>query len=229
MICPHCSIGTSPNWQTRPIIVERGVQIYTDAGTCTECKQAIVVGEWRDASGATLKSESFYPHEQSARPVAPEVTEPYCSDFQEAATALRYSPKASAALSRRLLQHVLREKGHVKPGNLYDEIQRVIEAGEVSSGLADDLDTVRVVGNFAAHPIKSTNTGEIVDVEPGEAEWLLDVLEELLDHYFVKPARRAEQREQINAKLREAGKKELKPVPKPTAELPESAAQAPAQ
>jgi hypothetical protein len=30
--------------------------------------------------------------------------------------------------------------------------------------------TVRTIGNFAAHPIKSTSTGTIVDVEPGEAE-----------------------------------------------------------
>jgi hypothetical protein len=33
------------------------------------------------------------------------------------------------------------------------------------------LDAIRTIGNFAAHPIKSTSSGEIVDVEPGEAEW----------------------------------------------------------
>jgi hypothetical protein len=41
---------------------------------------------------------------------------------------------------------------------------------------------IRTVGNFAAHRIKSTNTGEVVDVEPGEAEHLLNALEELLDY-----------------------------------------------
>ncbi len=39
------------------------------------------------------------------------------------------------------------------------------------------IDAVRVIGNFAAHPIKSKSTGEIVDVEPGEAEWNLNTLE----------------------------------------------------
>lgn len=55
---------------------------------------------------------------------------------------------------------------------------------------------IRMIGNFAAHPMTSTNTGEVVDVEPGEAEFLLSVLEELLDYYFVRPARR----HAINAK-----------------------------
>jgi hypothetical protein len=37
-----------------------------------------------------------------------------------------------------------------------------------------NIDAIRNVGNFAAHPLKSTNTGLILDVEPSEAEWPLD-------------------------------------------------------
>ena len=57
------------------------------------------------------------------------------------------------------------------------------------SHIADSLDAVRNIGNFAAHPAKSQATGEVVPVEPGEAEWTLDTLEELFDFYFVSPAR----------------------------------------
>jgi hypothetical protein len=49
----------------------------------------------------------------------------------------------------------------------------------------------------------------VVDVEPGEAEWLLDLLREVLDFFFVAPARRQARRDGINAKLRQAGKPEL--------------------
>jgi hypothetical protein len=77
-------------------------------------------------------------------------------------------------------------------------------------GLADDLDALRTVGNFAAHPMKSTNTGEVVDVEPGEAEWMLDLLDDVFDQYFVGPAKRARNREQLNQKLHDAGKDPLK-------------------
>ena len=58
---------------------------------------------------------------------------------------------------------------------------RDVVIGNLPSSLADNVDAVRQVGNFAAHPIKSTSIGEIVEVEENEAEWLLDVLEELFD------------------------------------------------
>jgi len=55
----------------------------------------------------------------------------------------------------------------------------------------DALHHIRIIGNFAAHPEKTVNTGAIVDVEPGEAEWTLDVLESLFDFNFVRPAQLA--------------------------------------
>jgi hypothetical protein len=65
-------------------------------------------------------------------------------------------------------------------------------------------------------PIKSESTGDVVDVEPGEAEWNLDTLEGLFDHYFVQPALLAEKRDKLNAKLADAGKPQLRTVPKRT-------------
>ena len=44
------------------------------------------------------------------------------------------------------------------------------------------------------------------DVEPGEAEWNLDVLEALFDSYFVQPETLKTKRASLNKKLREAGK-----------------------
>jgi uncharacterized protein DUF4145 len=142
--------------------------------------------------------------------VSSEVPDPYARDFVEAALVLVQSPKASAALSRRIVQHLLREKGGFGPSSLNDEIDSAIEDGGLPSGLASDLDALRTVGNFAAHPIKSTHSGEVVEVEPGEAEWLLGLLEVLFDFYFVRPSHRDAQRESLNAKLREAGKPPLK-------------------
>jgi Domain of unknown function (DUF4145) len=78
-----------------------------------------------------------------------------------------------------------------------------------SSYISEDLHGVRVVGNFAAHPLKSTSTGEIMDVEDHEAEWNLEVLERLFDFYFVEPAIAAKRKVEINKKLKEAGKPEI--------------------
>ena len=78
--------------------------------------------------------------------------------------------------------------------------------------IAEDLDAIRNIGNFAAHPQKSVNTGVIMPVEPNEAEWNLDVLEMLFDFYYVQPAKSAARRNALNEKLREAGKKPMKEV-----------------
>ena len=76
--------------------------------------------------------------------------------------------------------------------------------------LAQAVDAVRNIGNFSAHPTKNTSTGEIVDVEPGEAEWSLEVLEGLFEHYFVQPAVLQRKRDALNQKLQEAGKPPMK-------------------
>lgn len=78
------------------------------------------------------------------------------------------------------------------------------------SHLSESLDSVRSIGNFAAHPVKSNSTGEIVDVEFGEAEWNLDIIESLFDFYFVQPDILKKKRDALNIKLKDAGKPELK-------------------
>jgi len=98
----------------------------------------------------------------------------------------------------------------VKPGNLADEIQQVIDSGKLPSDLSESIDAIRNVGNFAAHPLKSQNSGAILDVEPNEAEWTLDVLEELFDFYFVRPAQLKKKKAALDQKLKDAGKPPMK-------------------
>ncbi len=118
------------------------------------------------------------------------------------------SSKASAALSRRCLQAVLREKGNTKAKDLDKQIEEVLPT--LPSYIAENLDAVRNIGNFAAHQQKSQTTGVILDVEPGEAEWNLDVLDELFDFYYVQPEMARKKREALNEKLKDAGKPPLK-------------------
>src|SRR5690606_25064486 len=97
----------------------------------------------------------------------------------------------------------------VKKGSLDSEIQQVVNSGKLPAYLIEALDVVREIGNIAAHPTEDTETGAIVDVEPGEAESLLDVIEGLFDFYFVLPKKMAQRREATNEKLRAAGRREL--------------------
>ena len=143
-----------------------------------------------------------------SRQIPAEITGEYAKDLRQAGLVLADSPKASAAISRRLLQHTIREKAGIKKHNLDEEIQALIDSNTLPADLAHDLDALRTLGNFAAHPIKSTNTGEVVEVEPGEAEWLLELLEELLDFYFVRPTVR--QKRQGRAQHQATGRRQAR-------------------
>jgi hypothetical protein len=151
-----------------------------------------------------------WPKGTNRPPVPPEVPKEIAEDYTEACLVLADSPKASAALSRRCLQHLLRNKASVKPGDLADEIQQVIESRQLPSHLTEAVDAVRNIGNFAAHPLKSKSSGELVPVEPGEAEWTLDVLESIFDFYFVQPEVLKRRKEALNKKLEDAGKPKVK-------------------
>ncbi len=120
------------------------------------------------------------------------------------------SPKSAAALGRRCLQQLLRDKASTTSKDLADQIQEVLNSKALPSHLSEAIDAIRHIGNFAAHPIKSKSTGEIVPVELGEAEWTLNTLEQLFDFYFDQPAKTQSLRDALNLKLKDAGKPPLK-------------------
>jgi hypothetical protein len=216
MKCPHCMVEfRARNWVTSlgsDVEGEWAVEMWTCPNEdCRKLILYLVKGVVHQGAGAPDVIADV--HERrlinpiaSGRPPAPfEVPHGIAEDYEEACSVLPYSTKASAALSRRCLQHVLRDEANVKPSTLAAEIQELLDRGELPSYIANAVDAVRNVGNFAAHPIKSERTGEIVPVEPGEAEWNLDVLEALFDFYFVGPEVLKKKQDALDAKLKEAG------------------------
>jgi hypothetical protein len=151
----------------------------------------------------------IYPKGAARKPLPPEVPNEYRPDYEEACAVLEISPKASAALSRRLLQAILHERFSINKPNLQQEIQEFISTLTPPTHLAQQLDAVRVIGNFAAHPMKDTNTGAIADVEEGEAGLLVETLDIMFDYAFVQPAKWSAVKAAINAKLRAVGKPEI--------------------
>lgn len=194
MKCPHCLTSFHEAWKTVKLLDETGSfsnlsNVSTDHLICPECRKAVVRLRIASAiNGYEYLKFITYPRATGRPPVPVEVQGVYAADYKEACSVLADSPKASAALGRRLLQHIIREKAGITRKTLDAEITDLIDSGKLPSYLAEAIDGVRSVGNFASHPVKSTNTGEIVDVEPGEAEWLLDTIDGMFDFYFVQPA-----------------------------------------
>lgn len=144
------------------------------------------------------------------RPTPTEVTSTAIkTDYEEACRVLPISSKASAALSRRCLQAVLRDHGYLQK-DLVQQIDALLKESDptkaIPTGLRDTVDAIRNFGNFSAHHINDQTTLQVIDVEPGEAEWCLDILDEMFDHYYVKPAKAAERKKALDEKLKAAGK-----------------------
>lgn len=210
MQCPHCLQAFQDKGQFMDCSLGRNAKgpCTVFYAQCPSCSEFII--QLQRVVNDRFNEVLIYPHATSRAPLPPEVPIEFSDAYREACAVLPYSEKASAALSRRCLQHLLRERGGVKAPDLAREIQAVLDSKQLPSHLADDLDAIRVLGNLAAHPIKSTNTGEIVEVEPGEAQWVLDVLNGLLDFYYVQAERSRMRRDALNQKLAEAGKPPMK-------------------
>lgn len=218
MRCPHCREHISPAWEFVQCGSDPdglwGIRRYVCPNE--NCRRLVIslIEFNKPQSGqppTTAKSERFARPHQSAREPAPsDVPTDIAQDFKEACNVYSESPKASAALSRRCLQSILRSKAGIQPGDLNNEIQQVLDSHTLPSHLSESIDGIRAIGNFAAHPTKALSSGTIVDVEPGEADWNLDVLELLFDFYFVQPSLRQKKRDAINKKLQEAGKPPIK-------------------
>ena len=227
MKCPHCLVSFHDNWLEWQYqrgdewkgLYQDGMGLFGFKTTlCPACNRIIcAINVIRiPHRGKPLKSVRIVYPKAAARPVPPEVEAVFANDFKEACLVIGDSEKASAALSRRCLQKLLIEKAGVKEkANLYTQIEEVLNSGTLPSHLTKVLHGVRVLGNFAVHSIKSTNTGEVIEVEAGEAEWLLDILEQLFDFYFVRPAISERTIAAVNKKLEKVGKPKLndtKPV-----------------
>ena len=224
--CPYCAINFSLEgvdahhsiirFQGGRVLFEaenpkKALSFTISAHLCPSCDEPIM---WlnelaRDEDALTnriVRTDLLWPR-MARYPVRTEVPARYATVLTEAAAVLPLSPNASAALSRRALHDLIRERGGVRPATLFKEIEQLLASGTLPPYLVRDLDAVRKVGNLAAHPQKDTHSGEIVDVEPGEAEWTLSVLDDLLTFFFVDNAKSQARWAALNEKLAKAGKK----------------------
>lgn len=217
MKCPHCHKSFHPQSHATDLGIEGRTEHWqykwsVHQMTCPACAKPIIFVEYKEHWGSRIqggKTFMVFPRGAKRPPAPPDVPEAIANDFNEACLVLEDSPQASAALSRRCLQHVLKDRGVSNNDNLSRAIDDAL-AAHLPSHIADDLDAIRNIGNFAAHPQKSIHSGEVLPVEPQEAEWNLDVLEMLFDFYYVQPAKSKARRDALNEKLEEVGKRPMK-------------------
>lgn len=221
MKCDHCSTdfhASAPytslqfyNEPRDPKPTGDGVTLSFSAVTyvCSFCGGAHIDLRYGPSAGNQREVTRVFPRRGSYAPAPPQVPQNIAQDYAEANEVLSISPKASAALSRRCLQAVLASQGY-SGRDLLRQIEAAIAETDASKSLPtsirDNIDAVRNFGNFSAHPITELTSLQVVDVEEGEAQWCIEILIDLFDHYYVALAKSAARRSALAAKLGSAGK-----------------------
>jgi len=115
----------------------------------------------------------------------------------------------SAVLSRRILADLLKQYAGLNDYNLAGRIDKFIADRQHPSRLRDNLHYLREMGDFGAHTMED-DQGHIVNVEREEAEWTLQMVEDLFDYFIVAPEKDKALRESFDKKLEQAGRKPIK-------------------
>lgn len=103
-------------------------------------------------------------------------------DYSEACSIVNFSPKASATLSRRCLQGMIRDFWGISKPRLIDEINELQD--KIHATQWKVIDSIRRIGNIGAHMEKDINL--IVDIDPDEAQKLIKLIELLIKDWYIQ-------------------------------------------
>ena len=139
----------------------------------------------RTVIGDQLRFWSLVPESQ-AKIFPSYVPQVILEDYREACLIKDLSPKASATLSRRCLQGMIRDFWKVNPSRLVVEIAAI--QTKVDALTWDAIEAVRKLGNIGAHMEHDINL--IIEVDPDEANLLIKLIETLISEWYVNSEER---------------------------------------
>ncbi len=196
--CPFCNSTTTINEHDFSVS-KHELKITTKHGTkylftyfivCpnTECKEYSLIlqlfnRDWTPNIGSLGEFEKEITIIPSfiAKSYPTYIPQPIRDDYYEACQIRELSPKASATLSRRCLQGMIRDFWGIKKSRLIDEISEL--ESKVDTLTWQAIDAVRKIGNIGAHMEKDVNV--VIDVEPAEASLLLGLIENLMQDWYI--------------------------------------------
>jgi hypothetical protein len=222
MKCSICAQITPDSWEVVGYVRGSGKD-FTSLGIdwmrCAndECLQAavrITESHSRVVKGQMVNEETawFARPRGVTRLLDPLVPDPFRTDYVEAASILDLSPRMSAVLSRRILGDLLEKYAGQTQFSLASRIDKFIADPAQPGYIKENLHHFREIADFGAHTQKDEQQ-EIIDVNRDEAEWTLDILDSLFDHFIVAPERNRAIREAMDKKIKAAGRKQIEPVP----------------
>lgn len=184
MQCPHCGSEFAATSHQFALGEDQSGAWQVSSTRCSMCDRLIVT--------LGLGSGEVYPAWPPAstrQHLCEDIPSKYADDYHAACQVLPFSPESSAALSRRLLQRLLVDQSGAGEGALVDQIRRSVLSPGLPEFLRQGLLTYSRLSGLESDAAKSEHPDALAAVKPGEAHWLLDVLQPMLDLFFVQPAR----------------------------------------
>ncbi len=184
MDCPHCQAELTAKPHVFALGIDQDGTWQVSSTRCPVCDRLIV--NLCTKEGCTYPA---WPVSSARARLSDDVPEEYSDDYHTAAQIIYFSPEASAAISRRSLHRLLAAEVHAGHGGLAEQIRQATLAPDLPAYLKQALRKLTAVAKLEPDSAKSLHPEALSGVEPGEAEWLLEVLQSLYDLYFVEPAR----------------------------------------
>ena len=222
--CPYCGLlqvlSKGENLQTYDEIKncvktseheDIGFRVTSIACLNKQCKKlslTILLSKvWHHLRGSNLNSEpikvwKLLP-DSIAKPQPDYIPIPIRKDYEEACKIANLSPNASAVLARRCLQSMIRDFCRIRENTLHKEIEKLktsVEERKIPSVTEESIqaiDNIRKMGNIGAHMEKPT--GILIDIEPEEANLLIQLIETLFKDWYVVRNERQQRLKNIQA------------------------------
>lgn len=195
-------------WEDEEVGEER--THYFIMGICPRprCQQATIIYRqestiinpgYSPSDPKIIQERVIFPASSSRIDLPEEVPTSLRELYREASSIEHLSPNGSAFLARRILEQTLRKRFKKPRAKLFNLIEEFLDKETAPTDLHQMMHDIREFGNIAGHPAQDQQ-GDWSDIDSIEASYTLDVVADVLDHIFVKPARRLEMRKRWESK-----------------------------
>lgn len=184
MQCPHCHSEIEGKKHTFALGEDPDGAWQVSSNRCNVCERLIVELCAKDGCAYPVR-----PLGSGRSRLAGDVPAEFESEYHTACEILAISPESSAAIGRRLLQRFFAAQSEAEDLELSELISKATDSAEMQPYLREALRTLVALGRLEPQSEKSLRPHTLLPVHPGEAEWTLDVLQNLLEAHYVQPAR----------------------------------------
>ncbi len=147
-------------------------------------------GKETTAAKGKLVNKYIFPVHDSPKKIK-HVPAKYLNEYNEAACVKEISSKSCALICRRILEMILENECSCSDRNLSDKVNTYSAKAPLPALVEKSMRFIVGAGNAMAHDKKNQND-DLIRLQAGDCDKLLEALETVFDHIFVRPKKEAQ-------------------------------------